>query len=184
MALLAVPGTIVGILAGNSMRGSSLTHLFGVFLLFLSFNTLALTFDDPDDRRLEQAYRPGHGSRYRAGTIGALHGAVCGLLGISGGVIATPLQQLLLHVPTRDAIANTLLVSSVATGLGSTIVVWSGVSRGDFKLAQLAFVSLFMGGAAIFGARIGTRVGQRCNVAFLRLLFVALTFAAGLTILF
>jgi uncharacterized membrane protein YfcA len=186
MVLLSLPGVIVGGLVGNSLGGSALTHVFGVFLVFLSFNTLAWTFDDPNDQALEEAFRPEPEGRdgYRCGAIGALHGAVCGLLGISGGVIATPLQQVLLHMPTRNAIANTLLVSTVVTSLGSLFVVWTGVARGDFGLSQVSFVTTFMGGAAIFGARLGAQLGATCNVTVLRLAFAALTFAAGLWILF
>ena len=51
-------------------------------------------------------------------------------------MIATPLQQVLLHVPTRQAIANTLLISTVATAVGSVVVLWTAAARGDLETAR------------------------------------------------
>jgi uncharacterized membrane protein YfcA len=186
MVLLAVPGALLGSWVGNNLGGSSLTHVFGFFMVFLAFNTLALVFSDPDEHVMAREFQqePERDLGYRSASIGSLHGFVCGLLGISGGVIATPLQQILLHMPTRQAIANTLLVSTVVTVVASVFVLWTGVERGDFTLYQVFFVDFFMGGGAAVGAFVGARVGRRCNVTLLRLLFVLLALAAGVTIVF
>jgi uncharacterized membrane protein YfcA len=186
MVLLALPGVLLGSWVGNRLGGSSLTHVFGFFMVFLAFNTLALVFSDPDEHVMAREFRekPEGSQGYLCSTIGALHGFVSGLLGISGGVIATPLQQIMLHMPTRPAIANTLLVSSVATAVASVYVLWTGVERGDFTLYQVFFVDFFMGAGAAVGAVIGAGLGRRCNVTLLRLLFVLLALLAGVSIIF
>ena len=186
MVLLALPGALLGSWVGNQLGGASLTHVFGFFMVFLAFNTLALAFSDPDEHVMARDFqdRPQGNQGYHCATIGGLHGFVSGLLGISGGVIATPLQQILLRMPTRRAIANTLLVSTAATAVASVYVLWTGVHQGDFTLYQVFFVDLFMGGGAAVGAGIGARLGRRCNVTILRLLFVLLALSAGVSILF
>jgi uncharacterized membrane protein YfcA len=185
MALLALPAAIFAATIGNELHGGTLTSIFGVFVIFLAFNTLALMFADPEERLMVTAFndRATPNTGYHCATIGALHGAICGLLGISGGVIATPLQQLLLHIPLRHAIANTLLVSTTVTLVAGGVVLYAGVSSGHFDLGDVLFVDLFMGTGAAIGAPLGTRLGERANVSLLRLLFVLLTLGAGLSIL-
>jgi uncharacterized membrane protein YfcA len=184
MALMAIPGALFGALIGDHIGGTSLTHVFGFFMIFLCFNTLALVFCDPDEHATRDGFEATtEHEGYRCATVGALHGVVSGLLGVSGGVIATPLQQVLLHVPTRQAIANSLLISTVATAVASVVVLWTASGGGDFTLSQVFFVDLFMGSGASLGAALGARVGTRCNVTILRLLFVLLALGAGLSIL-
>lgn len=186
MLALAVPGALIGVLLGNSLRGSTLTHIFGIFVFFLAFNTLALLIGDPNERKMTAAFNaqaaPYQG--YQSGLIGGIHGVICGLLGVSGGVISTPMQQILLHVPTRQAIANTLVVSVAVTLLSSIWVVWSGCAQGDFTFGQICFVDLFMGTGVALGAPLGARLGERCNVSVLRLLFASTTFTAAIAVVF
>jgi hypothetical protein len=109
---------------------------------------------------------------------------VCGLLGISGGVIMLPMQQVLLRIPARNAVANSIVVSASITSLGSVVAVVSGVSRGDFLLTDVVFASLCIGGGAVVGAQLGARLTIRTPVLYLKMMFVCITFAAGLMILF
>ena len=67
--------------------------------------------------------------------------------------------------------------------MGSLVIVVSGLSRGDFRLGQIAFVALSVGLGAALGAQIGARLCDRVNAAMLRLLFVVVSVVAGLSIL-
>jgi len=186
MICLALPAAVFAAAFGNYLTGASLTHLFGLFCIFLAFNTLALIFADPAERIMAQQFKTRtRGTQgYRCAAIGAAHGGLCGLLGISGGVIATPMQQIALQVPLRHAIANTLLTSTVVTAVASVVVLWIGAERGDFSISDVVFVDLFMGSGAAAAAPLGAKLGERCNVTALRLLFVTLTLAAGVSIVF
>ncbi|MCP4678541.1 MAG: sulfite exporter TauE/SafE family protein [Deltaproteobacteria bacterium] len=186
MIIPALIGTGGGVLLGNQLRGATLTHVFGFFILFLGLYTLAQVFADPTEHRLKEDFKtPMRAHRHRNSSrgIGVLHGFLCGLLGISGGVIAMPMQQLLLNVPTRNAIANTVAVSALCTGLGSAIVIACGVSSGAFELTNILFVVLFIGVGAFAGAQLGARLGEKIHSGILRLVFVAIVFVAGLSIL-
>ncbi len=185
MLPMAVPAAVLAAVVGSDLSGPKLTHIFAIFVIFLAFNTLAFTLGDPHERVMTSVgqRRPRDNQGYLCAAIGGLHGAASGLLGISGGVIATPMQQLMLHVPLRRAIANTLLVSAVVTLIAGAIVLWTGVSRGSFSLSDVLFADLFMGTGAALGAPLGARLGERFNTTVLRLLFVVITLTAGLSIL-
>lgn len=186
MLAAAVPAALVAAIVGNDLHESTLTIVFAFFLIFFGLSTFALTVADPSeiDMRDDTDEAPKKNECYLSGFIGALHGGTCGLLGISGGVVATPMQQLTLRMPLRNAIGNTLLISTAVTFVAGVCVLWLGVSRGNLVLADVLFVDLFMGGGALIGAPLGTYLGQRCNVTMLRLLFVLLTVWAGGSILF
>ena len=186
MLIAAVPAAVLAAFVGNDLHEATLTVLFAFFLIFFALSTFALTVADPSESemRVKDDAKPTKNESYLSAAIGALHGATCGLLGISGGVVATPMQQLTLRMPLRHAIGNTLVISTAVTFVAGVCVLWIGVGRGDLVLADVLFVDLFMGGGALIGAPIGTYFGQRCNVTMLRLLFVALTAWAGASILF
>lgn len=184
MVTPAIAGVLGGVGIGLALRGSVLTHLFGFFMLFLGFFTLAQLVADPVEDLLKREHRrptPERPSLVRG--LGALHGFLCGLLGISGGVITIPLQQMLLRAPARHAIAVSLFVSAIATGVGSIVATAAGVHRGDFELGPILTVATLLGVGAAVGAQLGARLCGRINSAVLRGLFVAVSFAAGLAIL-
>lgn len=186
MLPLALVGVLVGLFLGNQLQGSTLTHIFGFFVLFLGLYILALVCSDPEEHVLRKDFFNGQLRQYESrlsGSIGALHGFVCGLLGISGGVISVPMQQILINTPVRNAIANTLVVSSLCSGLGSVVVVTTGVSQGIFSLEHILFAVLWIGGGAVIGAQIGVQIGVKSNVGVLRLLFVLISLGAGLSLL-
>lgn len=185
MLLPCVAGVFGGIVAGNLLPRVTLSHFFALFAIFLAFGTLAQTFTDPHEYVFSGSYprELTPGQRAMAGSIGALHGFMCGLLGISGGVVAVPLQQVLMSVPVRHAVANTVAISAFATSFGSVTAVASGVFRQDFAVSDVLFYALWMGGGALVGAPIGAQLNGTIRVIYLKLLFVQLSLAAGLLIL-
>ncbi len=60
----AVVGLVVGVLLGNHLRSSTLAWLFGFFMLFLTFYTLAMMFDDPRRHCLNKGPLGGRFRRY------------------------------------------------------------------------------------------------------------------------
>lgn len=186
MAALGVPAAAIAAVLGNRLNEDTLILIFAIFVVFLGFNTIAFIIDDPDEREMTERAAdssPEGNEGYCCAAIGALHGAISGVFGISGGVIATPTQQLILHMPLRRAIANTLLVSTVVTLVAGSLVLWKGVEGGRFSLSDVLFVNVCMGGAAAVSAPLGVYLSGRCNVTVLRLFFVVLTFTAGFSIL-
>jgi uncharacterized membrane protein YfcA len=153
-------------------------------VIFLGLSMVAHTAADPDDLLQSARTWDATSPSSTVTLVGGLHGLVCGLLGISGGVIATPAQQLLLRVPARHAVANTIFVSACSTGIGATVSVAVGALGGTFHIADVLFATLCVGGGAAVGARIGARMTGLLPVFLLKLLFVMASLAAGVAILF
>jgi len=185
MLLFALPATVGGVLLGFVLTGSTLTSVFGFFILFLGLFTLAQVSGDPMEASLaDESTSQGRSQRgRRAGAVGALHGLLGGLLGISGGVMTTPMLQIFVRVPTHKAIYFSLLLSAVCTAVGAVVAVSSGVDRGDFQLWPFLVIALPVGVGAVIGAQLGARVSGRISAVILRLLFVIVSIGAGLSIL-
>lgn len=182
----ALIGVVGGMTLGMLVTRATLTAFFAFFALMLGLNTLAQTFADPNEHVFRgNAGDDGPGpTRIAAGGIGALHGFVCGLLGISGGVIAMPMQQVLARIPARRAVANAVVVSAVCTSVGSVTVVVAGLLRDDFVASDVLLATACVGGGAAVGAQIGARMTGSLPVVVLRLLFAQVSLAAGLVVLF
>jgi uncharacterized membrane protein YfcA len=185
MVLPSVVGVLSGVVLGSVLPRVTLSHFFALFALFLAFSTLAQSFADPNEHVFSGEYPKvlTPGQRLMARSIGGVHGFMCGLLGISGGVIALPLQQVLLSVPVRHAAANTVAISAFATTFGSVAAVSTGAIRQDFALGDVLFATLWMGGGALIGAPIGAHLNGTIRVVYLKLMFVQLSLSAGLLIL-
>jgi uncharacterized membrane protein YfcA len=182
----AVIGVLTGIFLATVLTRAMLTHFFGFFVLFLALNTLAHSFGDPHEHVLgtPPAARLRALSRLLCNAIGAVHGFICGLLGISGGVVAIPMQHALLRIPAHSAVANSVMVSAWSTVFGSTAAVLAGVTQGDFTLLDVLFASGFVGVGAIGGAHLGALLTGKIPVVVLKLMFVTICFSAALSILF
>jgi uncharacterized membrane protein YfcA len=186
MVMPAIVGVLGGMFLGSALPRVTLTHLFAFFALFLALNTLGHAMADPNEFVLGERHQartgPMRGVARQA--TGGLHGFVSGLLGISGGVVAVPMQQALMRVPARHAVANSVVVSVYCTGIGAIAAVITGVSRGDFQFADVALATLCIGGGAVLGAQLGARLTGVIRAFYLKLMFVQVCLAAGFLILF
>ena len=116
-------------------------------------------------------------------SIGIVHGLFCGLLGISGGVVTTPMQQILIDVSIRKAIVISLLLSIPCTLIGSAVTVMNGVDQGTFSVDQIVLASLFPALGALLGTKIGTYFSEIVNRASLLIMFAIIYFVASFSIL-
>ncbi len=108
-------------------------------------------------------YRP---ARLGVGIAGSLFaGMVSALLGVGGGIVKVPLMHLVMGIPLKVATATSNFMIGV-TGAASAIVY---LMRGGID-------PLVVGPTAVgvfAGAMVGSRVAQRIELRFLRLLFAA-----------
>ncbi len=162
-----IPAAICGVIVGVELSELSLfegqqqrflTGLFGVFLLCAAgFN-------------LKRAVRPSAAVGDEAPSaaavpfwkailfVGAPTGLLSGLLGVGGGIIAVPAQQIFLRVGLRQAIGN-----SAATICGLSLVGalaknyhWSVSHEGDAFAPLL--IAMFVVPGAVLGGLIGSKL--------------------------
>lgn len=82
-------------------------------------------------------------------------GALMGLLGGGGSIVAVPALTLILGLPTKDAVVASLLVVGISAAAGAVSAWW----RGLVPLATAGVV----GGSAMVGALAGGLAGARLS---------------------
>ena len=163
--------------------------LLGCFLLYVAaYNVYRLARGTPspamDDRHAARI------PRWKTVTfVGLPMGLVGGLLGIGGGALAVPLQQLLLRVPLKRAIAcsATTIIFVAAFGacyknatLGRHV---SSVTGQPFGLWDSATLAGLLIPTAIVGGYLGGWLTHGLPLRAVRAGFVGLMIYAGLRLL-
>jgi uncharacterized protein len=192
----AVIAVLLGVAVSNLFEGDTaerwLKRLFAALLLYvivvnirklLGGRRRAVDGDtnepDPGGIHTDAELRSRVGAPPGASTaVGGVMGFVAGLLGIGGGAIAVPLQQVALRLPLRSCIANS-----------SIVIVFSAAIGAVFKIATLDQHGLAFGDAlllagllappALVGGRVGASLTHLLPLAWLRVAFIALMLAAA-----
>lgn len=154
--------------------GKWLGRLLAAFLLYVIFvNVQRLTGKAAaHEATVTPRITPG-----RSIFAGSFMGGFAGLLGIGGGAVAVPMQQVLLRMPLKQAIANSSAVICISAGVGSIYKNASLGQHGDspwhgVALALLLAPTCWIGGhlGAVLMHRLPTR---QVRVAFVVLMVIA-----------
>jgi uncharacterized membrane protein YfcA len=106
--------------------------------------------------------------------LAAAVGLLSGIVGAGGSFLLIPIMLGVLKLPTRTAIASSLIVvflSSIGGVIGKT-------AGGHVHLTLTLLLML----ASLFGSMLGVRLGQRMNVQVLRLVLVLVILCSALNI--
>jgi uncharacterized membrane protein YfcA len=144
--------------------------------------------DDNDDRSGSDDNGLGDDNSFTAGRIGGVPGGTVvgglagffgGLLGIGGGVVAVPGQQVVLHMPIRNAVANSaatmICLSIIGASYKNYLLVQGGVSLGR----PVAMAAVLAPGA-IVGAYIGGGLTHTVPTRYVRAVLAVVLLAAAL----
>ncbi|MEK6643704.1 MAG: sulfite exporter TauE/SafE family protein [Planctomycetota bacterium] len=185
-----VPSSVVGALAGvflselPQFAGAGQGYLQIVFSLFLAYavlyNLLRLQskqrlpkMDEQDATKL---------SRFKIiALVGLPAGLAGGLLGVGGGLVAVPAQQVFLSVPLTNAIANsasTILWSSVI----GAVVKNTSLTRHGFTIGQSCLIAACLIPSAMIGSWFTSAKVHRWPVGIVRWAFVLLMVYCGIQI--
>jgi hypothetical protein len=128
----------------------------------------------------EEESRPGSGpsAARTAGVVGVPTGLVAGLLGVGGGALAVPFQQVFLRMPLRNAIANSSATIICVSVVGATFKNIRLVQNGMAPTAALT-LAVFLIPTAMVGGYFGARLTHRAPLRVLRVMFVLLMVYAG-----
>ena len=178
VVVLLVPSALAGILLGvfvsNSPsfakeNGVYLAMALVVFLLYvIGYNLWRLS----GTKDLSKSFDPKKQlPAWRVLAVGLPVGFVAGLLGIGGGALCVPAQQLFLKIPLRRAIANSATTIVCVSAFGATyknltlpghgIPVWNSIA-----------LALTLIPTAMIGSYLGARLTHTLPRRVLRLVFV------------
>jgi uncharacterized membrane protein YfcA len=107
--------------------------------------------------------------------LGFFAGFVSALLGIGGGVVKTPIVNLVMKVPLRVAMATNLLTISLSTATSATIYLLKGTT-------DAFLVSTLITGVLV-GVYFGTKTMMRLRTKWLRYFFIVLLLLEGVKML-
>lgn len=177
MVPVAVVFVLIGVAISNlplfrgAERGIWLGRLLAFFLVYeVYYNIKKLRHGESkvNGQELEPTITPG-----RSAAVGTGMGLVGGLLGVGGGVIAVPLQQLLLHMPLRIAIANSAATMCVSALLGAIMKNSTLAQHGVAWYAGLV-VAAGLIPTCMAGGYLGAHLSHRLPLRQVRMAFVVL----------
>ena len=182
IAPLAIGGVIAGVLLSElpiftGANEAYLRGLFGVFLFFVAATDL-YRLARPPVNPVAGAERPRIGWGM-ALLIALPTGLVGGLLGVGGGIVAVPLQQRLLKIPTRIAIANSAATIIAVSTVGATLKNYRLVSDHGYTTQSFVLAAILIP-TAIVGSLIGARLTHRVPVKLLKGAFAVVLILASI----
>lgn len=200
---ILIPSSIVGIIfgafIGHYLPRDILTLILGVFLLFIAVvmvRRILLRCQDvsppPGGPAAEQdatvTSSRGRARPVRSGwkivVCGLPGGFLSAMLGISGGVVSNPLQQVLARIPIKNAIANTLVKASVTVPVACLMIMVMGIQGGHFDFWTPFLVALCIVPGSIIGSQLGPALTRRMSSVTAHALFGAVALFMGINMLF
>lgn len=176
----AIAGGLIGVFISNRQlfRGAGqgwLQLLFAALLVYTVFDHVRRLLRPRPPMTADELARPQrrHSPLLLLAAVGLPTGALGGLLGVGGGLVAVPIQQLLLGIRLRPAIANsaaTIIFSSAIAAVAKNASL--GVHGLSFRASATLALLLIPG--AMIGGWIGGHWVHRLPVRLIRGLFVVL----------
>lgn len=184
-----LPAALVFILVGvwvsnlpvfeGAAGGRWLGRLLAVFLVYVMIvNNLKLRNRTPIEKVNTELVTPARGL-----TVGAVMGTIAGLLGIGGGAVAVPLQQVLMKLPLRNCIGNSSAIICISAGVGA---IYKNATLAPHMPADgppgwriSLLIALLLAPTAWLGARLGAGLTHRLPLRQVRVAFILLMAVAA-----
>ena len=172
----AVAAVLVGVWLSNTavFRGAEggqwLGFILALFLLHQVGSNLWKVWarsDRPELHPLQGAkVTPG-----RSATVGGIMGLIAGLLGVGGGVVAVPLQQVLMGLPLRGAIGNSAAAMVISATFGA-IYKNASLAQHGVPLKTSLLLAAALAPTAFLGGRLGASLTHALPLRQVRIAFV------------
>lgn len=170
----ALLGSVLGVAVSNSFlfarrNGPYLAMMLAVFFVFVAIYNVLRAFSrhdltaEFDENRTFPAWK--------TALCGLPMGFFAGLLGIGGGTICVPTQQLFLRLPLRRAIANSAMTILFAATMGALYKNASLAIHGESILSSLRMAAMIVP-TAVCGGYLGGKLTHRVSRKTLRTVFI------------
>ncbi len=188
MLPVAVVCVVIGVWVSNlplfaGMDGGIwLGRILALFLLYVAvINALRLADAEPPAGPVTLPSRP---SRAGSAAAGGTLGLTAGLLGIGGGALAVPLQQVVLKLPLRSCIANSAAVICFSATLGAvyktaTLPAHSYAPGLFYQWHDAVLLAAILAPTAFIGGRLGASLTHRLPLRQVRIALILLMLAAA-----
>ena len=170
----AILGVILGIIFGNHVGQTFLEKLLGLHALYVGTDMLWRMLKNKAEK-VERNILQNMDNKTIVG-IGIPMGFSSGALGIGGGVLSTPLQQILLKIPLKNAIANTCYAAIFSCIFGGVMAIGYGAKNSYFNLWEPILISISIIPGAIMGGQIGSLLTKKSPVNIIRMIFTLLMY--------
>ncbi|MFH0982559.1 MAG: sulfite exporter TauE/SafE family protein [Planctomycetota bacterium] len=181
---------VLGVLASElpvfkGERSVYLTGAFGLFLLGVAADDVRKVLGRRNPGRSPTQIDDPPSAQRGAWVVGIPVGFLAGLLGVGGGFVAVPLQQRLLGLPLRNAIANSAATFVVSSVIGACFKNYALVTEQGHPLWDSLRLALLLIPGAVLGSLIGAYFTHVLPVRVVHGVFtVFLLFAAGRMLLY
>ncbi len=151
LALLSIPGTVLGAYISDDISASVFKLLFGIVLVGSSVYIYSRRKMEPKEYNFsKQIMILAAGSSFFAGIISSL-------FGIGGGTVFVPLMVVAIGLSMKLAAPTSQFILMFAAASG--MIVHSMLGHPDYMQAGLLSVGAFAGG--IVGSKLSLRVGEK-----------------------
>jgi len=188
-----VPAAMIAILCGVALSNLALfeghnsyllARAFGLFLVYVVvYNSYRLYLSVHP--KIEVVPKPMPEKRIAAFFsmfCGGVTGLAAGLLGIGAGTVATPLQQLTLKLPMRNAMSNSAVTIVSIAWLGAIYKNWTLQQHGIHFIESLKIAICIIPGAIIGGA-VGGHLMHALPKNIVRAVFIGVCILAAIKLL-
>ena len=170
----ALVGIFLGVMVSNTSsfareNGAYLAMILAGFLVYVAaYNTWRLLGKTDLGRHFDEHRKL---PPWSVIAVGIPMGFTAGLLGIGGGAICVPLQQILLKVPLRRAIANSATTIVCVSAIGAVYKNLTLPDHGIPVTSSLQLAAMLIP-TAIVGSYLGGRLTHALPRKVLRLVFI------------
>ncbi len=194
-----IAGIIFGAFIGHYLPRDIMALILGIFLLFISvvmvrrilthYESVLLSASCTAEEQ-EHAFKSSSDhpapdtTGWKIALCGFRGGLLSAMLGISGGVVANPLQQVLARIPTKNAIANTLAKASVTVPIACLMIMFMGIREGHFDFWTPILVALCLIPGSVIGSQLGPALTSRLSPVATHALFGVVALFMGINMLF
>lgn len=184
---------VIGVFASNlpifSVQGGGegglwLGRILAIFMVYVIVVNLRKLFRSKEKKAADWAREP-KTTPVRCGAVGVIVGFAAGLMGIGGGALAVPLQQTMVKVHFRNAIANSSFVMVFSAGVGAVLKLttlgqhYPGTGS-EWPAWQLALLLAgILAPTAIIGASVGARLTHTLRPRYVRIAFILMMIVAA-----